>query len=616
MYQVYTQQRPGRPRWALGSSAILLLITVGLAAGLIRMKSRVGDVPLKDFALPGLSGKLPAEWKTIDRKDASLPPGTLAAVQEGDSKDTLGRQLYVYTAPPDSDGLPSRYAAAVANRYATLVMGRLAQALIPGSPTDEESVGPARVAGLPGWAVKRVGLSGSAQGLMPVTCLSVAGIGPGGQIIGAALWIQGTPRVGDRRLLENIAGTLEFVGTRRASDPQAVLKSAGLQLTLPPGAWAYEPSVSGYPRVRLVGAEGEGVWFLDACRVPLIAGRTPAQIVEDCALGELMQPGLPEAVSTAGVNGRTVAELSLPVPSERDRSVWICCTQTDEVTGLLLCGRSESQGREAFEKWARDLAASAKAASFREVVDPEKGIAAGQQAIARVHTELMARMWSAAADEPFAFVQESPGITYAREVGVVTRQERDGKPWWSHRRRVTLIDEEGSGRLVSREDWLVREGGGAFEHDYVRYDRSNRPELSFTERLTAGAERLERSLTIPRGGIRQDAVSVGEAFGMELVLVLAAGELAREPQRGPMIVSTSEVFPKGAVHWVFTPLGKRQVPWTRENETFAAVSLQRDYDNGPIILYYRPDGELQGLEFDSGEWHRRVSDEKGDSAAR
>jgi len=46
MYEVYSMSRTGRPRWALAATAILLLLTVGMAALVVHRKSAAGQVPL------------------------------------------------------------------------------------------------------------------------------------------------------------------------------------------------------------------------------------------------------------------------------------------------------------------------------------------------------------------------------------------------------------------------------------------------------------------------------------------------------------------------------------------------------------------------------------------
>src|SRR5690554_3506566 len=121
MYQVYTQQRPGRPRWALAASATLLLLTVGLASALIQYKTGGDTIILKPFSTPRFQGKLPAGWKELG---GDVPGGTDVALVEPSAPEGSGRQLFIFArlVPPVA-APPERIAAAVARDYATELFG-------------------------------------------------------------------------------------------------------------------------------------------------------------------------------------------------------------------------------------------------------------------------------------------------------------------------------------------------------------------------------------------------------------------------------------------------------------------------------------------------------------
>ena len=73
MYQVYSQQRPGRPRWTLGASAMVLLLTLGFASGVIQYKDRALRAHLSDvksFTRGALKCAIPAGWELVPTPQA------------------------------------------------------------------------------------------------------------------------------------------------------------------------------------------------------------------------------------------------------------------------------------------------------------------------------------------------------------------------------------------------------------------------------------------------------------------------------------------------------------------------------------------------------------------
>src|SRR5688572_13764838 len=107
MYQVYTQPRPGRPTLAIVSTASLLVLTVGMAWGVIRYKSQVQQVQLGDpqvFADGGIRCRLPSGWEA---KSGDLPPRVVASLMEPIPPEGNVRQLLLFRGPAHSLSLPS-----------------------------------------------------------------------------------------------------------------------------------------------------------------------------------------------------------------------------------------------------------------------------------------------------------------------------------------------------------------------------------------------------------------------------------------------------------------------------------------------------------------------------
>src|SRR5687767_2002622 len=96
MYQVYTQPRPGRPNLAIVSTALLLVLTVGMAWGVIRYKGQVQQVQLGDpqvFAEGGIRCRLPSGWEA---KSGDLGPHVVASLMEPVSPEGHVRQLWIF----------------------------------------------------------------------------------------------------------------------------------------------------------------------------------------------------------------------------------------------------------------------------------------------------------------------------------------------------------------------------------------------------------------------------------------------------------------------------------------------------------------------------------------
>ncbi|UCD30064.1 MAG: hypothetical protein JSV03_06210, partial [Planctomycetota bacterium] len=96
MYQVFSLQRPGRPQWTLAACLVLLLLTAGMAAGLIAYKKRLHNIPLDDTKLfhnAGIKARLPVNWK---RSPIELIPGALAYLVEPGNPPRYGRQLILF----------------------------------------------------------------------------------------------------------------------------------------------------------------------------------------------------------------------------------------------------------------------------------------------------------------------------------------------------------------------------------------------------------------------------------------------------------------------------------------------------------------------------------------
>jgi hypothetical protein len=203
MYQVYSQQRPGRPRWALGSSAMLLLLTVGLAAALVDYKNKGGS----QLTRAGITVHLPPGWHEAGH---DAPPGTvLAAVEAEEGED---RALFVFSVP-FPDGSPRAIIPRIAARYGQRVLlgaarssGELGQEQLDRSKADI-------IAGQPADTFLLSLVSPFAP---PVCCLVRVAVLPQGRLVGLALVKKGAPSPSDTRLLDRVGQRIEVAVSHTA----------------------------------------------------------------------------------------------------------------------------------------------------------------------------------------------------------------------------------------------------------------------------------------------------------------------------------------------------------------------------------------------------------------
>lgn len=207
MYQVYTQQRPGKPRWALGSGAILLLITVGMAYALIEYKA-AGTFEL---SRSGVTILLPAGWQEL--RD-NLPTGTLLAAAHPDKEE--GRAVFVFGAPIDRNN--GRAVARFALRYGQTVLteaapssGEFSEMPLPASKDDTLAGQPART----------FILSLLSRDDDPTHCMVRVAVMPDQRLLGVALLGRGWPGPADLRLLDRICDKVKLGASETSAAERA-----------------------------------------------------------------------------------------------------------------------------------------------------------------------------------------------------------------------------------------------------------------------------------------------------------------------------------------------------------------------------------------------------------
>lgn len=218
MYEVYSQQRPGRPRWAMGSSAALLLLTVLLAAALIHHKVGPGKLPLEQFTTPLFRGVRPVGWKEIT---SELPAATEAAWAEPTKDQTPGRACFLFrrvmwplAAPPD------RLTRSAAREYALEVFSLFVPgSRVPRRDANEPSPTQAEIAGTTGLTMQFKCVTPDGQSASCLVCCTVLAPSGGSMItpvhvIGIAILVPGEPGLAENRLLDRMSHELSIGGAQ------------------------------------------------------------------------------------------------------------------------------------------------------------------------------------------------------------------------------------------------------------------------------------------------------------------------------------------------------------------------------------------------------------------
>lgn len=591
MYQVYNQQRPGRPRWALGSSAILLLLTVVLAWGLIQYKSRSESIPLEPFSARGVRGGLPAGWQPIALETA--PAGTVAAVAEGGMP---ARRAFVFThALYDGDDL-REVSIRAATRFGEQLILTFA---LPGdvrvtAPAASEA---AAIAGLPAWTVHFKGYSPFGE----FSVLVRAASSPSGRHVGAAILGFQTRTRADRDLLDQISSRIELATFKSVADPRAAMQAAGISFDLPATAIILESAWDGFPRLRLASRDAGSPWQVSIARAPKIGRRTAQHLARDAALDASHQASLEQDPEPVTLGGRQAYRLE--AASTGGPSVLIWTTDVDEGTTLLAVGRSLGHRSDALDAVCRLILQEAQVEPYDRLVNVAKAQDAARARIRRAVSEGLGVFWNTLADTHHIFSSE--GNKDQRDVCSYGRERVDGKLWWQIHRRIELVE---SSRprpmLIQDELWRLQEKGAGLRYEYTTYRLDGQKERSYTEVRAPGAGQVNRALKILDGGTRQGSVEVGDTYANERVILAIGGELSQLTESDPMIFSTTEAFPEDVVNWVLRPRGPQVLPWSTRGEKAPAVCLQRDYDPDPILIYYDADGVMIGFAFGENYWSR------------
>ncbi len=591
MYEVYSQQRPGHPRWTLAASAFVLLLSVGLAAAVSYQKSRALLIPLtspQDYAGGQLRTAMPQRWELLP--DSELPPGVVVSAQEPEDKDRR-RRLSIFRGASYPLGLPLREGIAI-----------LRQQLNQLDLIEQEGeIEASRIGDLPGIELacaKRVRVSRVAYGT--VYSLARIAVGPDGEAVGIVLTVPDAIEARDKVLLEQISQHLELTAIRKAPDPGVVMKAAGIRFDLPDDCLVFAEYVPGAARLRIAGGIGNTCWYLTACRVPLLPGRTPEALVRDFCLNWQDSPELPGRVQTRQENGRSIAQLQFSTHPRLPESVMLTCAQVDDETGLLLIGRHEGDARQQLLNLAGAMAGNADVRPYSESFDVADARKQARQWLDTVRSQGLRSLWGSGLLRRQTFTLFSPAVRLGSESRELVDKPRGTERWWELRVQSEIEPAD----LKTDEAWRIRDDTQNWE--YVSIQTQGGRRRQYVEKWDGGKQ-VERELS--GEGLRHERLNAtaDDILTTEPVLIAAAGGLSGADRPAGLLFSNTQLFTPDLCYWTLRPVGRLPLPGgSGTPQDASAVLAQRDYDGMPILLYFDDDRSLRAVQSAGGRYQLRT----------
>ncbi len=585
MYQVVSQQRPGRPVWALISTAVLLLLSVGFAWAVIHYKSS-GESPglgdLRDCPRGELRCRIPAGWK--ESLEESLVPGLVLAAQEppgGNTPARQPRQLFVFRGLPRGSG--------VASLDAAQAITAALQRLTPRAITLDSR--PAMIGPLPGWTLASVAespLSGER-----VFCISRAALAPRGQVVGLVLLTHDPIRPADRRLLDELSRHLQLDAAPPVK-PETVMDAAGIHFSAEQGVAFLGESIGRVPRVQMCGGEEGRSWFLLAYRVPLGGPRTPETLVRDLAMNTLGVTELPARIEEQTFGQRVGSQVSLTYPGRDQATILISCAEVDDQTGLLLVGRHEPEVADELRRLSNSICESAQVDSYGSFLDVGKAQQTARELLERLAREGLASTWGPYQHRAQEYVIRSAGYAYGRASHGLNMDRTPEGLWWE----VAVGVKYTSLGYEASERWRLRDDDAG--HRLAAEINGPEGQIQYVETRAPRAGDIRREL-VSRGKRRSSSTAIDDLYATDFGLIWAAGRLPRGSDSVAMFTCV-DLFTPETARCTLLALGEMPLPGNGSQRRAAAVQVQRDYDPAPQYLYFDENGTLLAILGDNGVW--------------
>ncbi|GEM_PF-861976 len=591
MYQVYSIQRPGHPRWALAASGLLLVASVGLAWGLIHAKSRGTYMPLedqsRDYPARGIRARLPSGWEALDGARVASLPAVVAAVAAPEESD---RVACIFRGNRQRLGVPSAHVLDVLEE--AFVHLRLAGDV----ETEPAMIGPFFARTVRSTAGDRIGKAPGSHFLARVA------FAPDGQTFGILLLLPRKPTPRDEQLLGEMGQHLQLLTLSLDESPARLMADAGIRFDPPTKARFVKPDPPPgppSPQLRLMSDDPATCWYLSIWRVPLLGTRTCAQLVESLALTTLRQGRLRKQPVRSTVAGHEVARLSIsPDEEAQPRSgAQIWCVQMDGDTALFLVGHHEAEAGPRLSEVCESIVAGVSLSGTDSLVDTSAALEVGRRYLREIAAEKLTSKWGDLVDRRQRFVLRGlAGVRLQEETSYQVARREDGSRWWRQLTTYSLPGPLAAMAPAATDEWVVRDDASGHE-GRVRWPASSGTDerIEYLETRSPGGGEVVCSLSMPQKEPRDWTLGIDDNYACQPVLLEAAAKAARDPDRHVALFSTSEVF-NPHLSWVMAnPLGELPLPGSEEDRSVAAVRLWTDYEDEPEILYFDESDHLMGM---------------------
>ncbi len=600
MYQVYTQQRPGRPRVAAAASAGLLLLTVGLAASLVQQRREASNVTLGDpqRLSAHLLARIPDGWDPIPTDE--LPAGVVYGVGEpprGASGAT--RCAYVFEGFPNGLGLPMQ----VGRDHVTYFAQQLAVGIFFGKSAE----GPADLAGLPAWEVElqpqQAALAfGEIQLVYP---LGRAAVAPDGRVFGVMLMLDRPARSADRALLQELAAGMASEAVAIAEHADEAIAGAGLDFNAPSGTAVVLNADPTLRRVRMIGGEGSGPWYLDVYRVPLAESRTPETLLLDHVRAALEGKDPPDPVTTTQRGGHRSAHVEVPLSIPTGDRLMLWASDFGGQQGVFLIGRCAGPAAGTLREIGDRIAEETRPAADDAWIDPRRALLTGRRLLEEIATGGLDETWKRLEADRQSFDMRSSGLPLGTQQ-LQYKHDPDGDTsWWAVHIDTLQEDAMRRPRIRTTEDYGIR--GDGTEHKLLYRLGGG----SYEENLTSDPRIVSRVLRVERRPERRQDIEADDAYACEPVLIQAAARVAWDPVGTRAMFSTTSPYSEGLIYWLVEPVDAVDLPEGSPPGEIRAARFQRDFDPQPIVLYFDEHELLWAVTFDNGtEWVRSGQSEQ------
>ncbi|MBN1491548.1 MAG: hypothetical protein JXA69_16670 [Phycisphaerae bacterium] len=581
-YNVYTMERPGRPRLAVLLAASMLAGAMAMAWGLKGFKAERIRVPLEASSSVAdwpISVRPPAGWT------ASVPAGAPSDVGVVFTEPTgRKRELAVVRGPELSIARPVPYAAAMLDELATWFSKEIPEFAEQG---DAIPFGP-----LPGLEIMWFSRSrDQTYGAVTIT--------PAGQTYALLLRSSTRAAASDAATVRWIAEAVEFPKLRLTTDVAEAAGVCGWQLDTLPGTRAVTDTSTPVPTLTLLSPrESQEAWMLTLAPLPLAPNRTPDSLLADIARVELQDPNLPR---DAVERWATVSDLPIYHATIRDPArlnempAWLVATGNQ--SAALLLGRFGTS-RDALADTVVSLVRSLRAAPETTMPDLADARQRGEALLAEVRANGLKRWLTAWARQDWWYLFEQEGTIAGTARMQYARSSSDAEEVWRIQSEQQRPRSDGSVFVVTAETVTDRTGT-AYVHtataetrlastrspfrlrrpDEERYQESRQPDHDVVRKSLSGSRTTHQSM------FQADAT-----FASEPVLDIVCWLVASDPERRPAVVTTADRHAAQAVTKVLMPLGPRPIPGQPDAPDAPAVLIWTDCRLEPQTLYFNGDG--------------------------